>query len=206
MTAGLITRAFAPELSVRTKGDGRTIYGIAVPYNVAQYIDPGLTEEFLEGAFDAQLNAAASGRTFSTMCRFTREHVDLGGAIIGPTQLLRDTPEGLYGEWRASKTPLGDETLELVRDGALSQLSIGFREGQNRRRPDGVVQRVTATLHEVAVVMAGAYGELATAAGVRSRRGVGHCSGCRCEVPAEPAAGLIQARTLLAGLPALPPA
>lgn len=204
----LITRAFAPELEVRAKGDGRTIFGIAVPYHTPQRIDPTLTEEFLVGAFDNQLRAAGA-RGFESMCRFTREHYDHGGSLIGATRMLRDTPDGLYGEWYVSRTPLGDETLELVKDGALRELSIGFREGQNRRRTDGVVQRVTATLHEVAVVMAGAYGEAAAAAGVRSRQNGEHCSTCTCTVAqrAEAATDSLTAvRSILAGLPALPPA
>lgn len=162
-------RGFTPDLEIRSGGDGRTIYGIAVPWHVPQYIDPRLTEEWARGAFNQQLRAAQkAGRSFSSMVRFAREHVKLGGTLIGAAELLRDDAAGLYGEWRVSRTPAGDETLELVRDGALRQLSIGFREGQNRRLSTGVIQRVTADLFEVAVVMEGAFGDLAVAAGVRS--------------------------------------
>ncbi len=81
---------------------------------------------------------------------------------------MRDDAAGLYVELRASRTPVGDETLELVKDGALDQLSIMFRERQNRRLAGGVTERVKADLAEVAVVMQGAYGDLAAAVGVRS--------------------------------------
>jgi len=183
-------RSFTPDLEVRRAGDGRTIFGIAVPWDVEQRIDADLVESFSRGAFSAQLRAIQAGRHPSTMVRFAREHVALGGSLIGATQVLRDDAAGLYGEWRVSKTPLGDETLELVRDGALRELSIGFREGQNRRLRSGAVQRVTATVFETAVVMAGAYGELAAAAGVRSA--------------AEPRLeGLDELTQILAGLPAL---
>jgi phage head maturation protease len=100
--------------------------------------------------------------------KFAREHVLLGGEIIGAASLLRDDAAGLYVELRAARTSKGDETLELVKDGALDQLSIMFREAKNRRLAGGVVERVAADLREVAVVMEGAYGELATAVGVRS--------------------------------------
>ena len=186
-------RAFTPDLEVRKGGDGRTIYGIAVPYNVEMRINAQLVEEFVPGSFGAQLRAIAAGRPASSMARFAREHVELGGSIIGATQLLRDDAAGLYGEWRASKTPLGDETLELVKDGGLSQLSIGFQEGQNRRLRSGTIQRVTARLFEVAVVMQGAYGDLAVAAGVRSAGDQG--------APAMP--GLDEGWRILDGLPDL---
>lgn len=158
-------RSFAPaELQVRASGDGRTIYGIAVPYGVQVRIDDGLVEEFARGAFNHQLNAP-------NKVKLAREHILLGGELIGAASLLRDDPVGLYTELRAAKTPKGDETLELVRDGALNQLSIMFQERRNRRLAGGVVQRVQAHLGEVAVVMQGAYGDMASAVGVRSHTG-----------------------------------
>ena len=72
---------------------------------------------------------------------------------------------------RVAETPTGDETLALVRDGALDELSIYFRERQNRKLGGGVVARVTADLLEVAVVLEGAYGRLATVTGMRSADG-----------------------------------
>lgn len=157
-------RSFTPDLQVRSGGDGRTIYGIAVPYNAPTRIDTNLVEEFVRGAFNHQLNAPQK-------VKLAREHMLLGGTLIGAASMLRDDAVGLYTELRVSKTPVGDETLELVRDGALNQLSIMFAERQNRRVAGGIVQRVKAHLGEVAVVMAGAYGELASAVGVRSGAG-----------------------------------
>jgi HK97 family phage prohead protease len=158
---GVQYRSFSPDLEVRSGGDGRTVYGIAVPYNAPTRIDDSLIEQFARGAFNHQMRAP-------NRVKFAREHVALGGELIGALSLMRDDAAGLYVEMRASKTPKGDETLELVRDGALNELSIMFRERQNRRLGGGVTERVKADLGEVAVVMAGAYGELAATAGVRS--------------------------------------
>ncbi|MFI6308485.1 HK97 family phage prohead protease [Amycolatopsis thailandensis] len=158
----ILTRQWMPELEVRSAGDGRTITGIAVPYGRPQFIDSRLTEQFAKGAFNAQLRAAHR-------IPFMRDHGPHGGKLIGVAKDLRDDAAGLYGEWRVSKTPLGEETLELVKDGALSELSIGFIEGQNRKLAGGVLERATATLTEVAIVMAGAYGEAAAVASVRAQ-------------------------------------
>jgi HK97 family phage prohead protease len=157
-------RSFAPDLSVRSSGDGRTIYGIAVPYNAPTRIDRDLVEQFARGAFNHQLDKPQR-------VKFAREHMLLGGELIGAASLLRDDAAGLYVELRAARTPKGDETLELVKDGALNELSIMFAEAKNRRLAGGVVERVVADLREVAVVMEGAYGELASAVGVRSGKG-----------------------------------
>lgn len=164
MTTQTHYRSFRPDLQVRSGGDGRTIYGIAVPYDAPTRIDDSLTEQFARGAFNHQLNSPMR-------VKFSREHVLLGGTLIGAASAMRDDAAGLYVELRASKTPVGDETLELVKDGALNQLSVMFRERQNRRLPGGITERVTADLSEVAAVMQGAYGDLATAVGVRSATG-----------------------------------
>ena len=164
MTLAMLYRAFTPDLEVRSgDGTGRTVYGIAVPYNAPTRINAHLTEVFVRGAFSHQLQAP--GRV-----KFAREHMPLGGELIGAATLLREDSHGLYGEFRIAATPKGNETLELIRAGALDELSIGFIEvpGQNRKMGGGLVERHRADLREVAVVMEGAYGQLATAAGVRS--------------------------------------
>lgn len=172
-----------PELEVRKAakgGDGRTVEGLAVPYGVQQRIYPWLDEQFARGAFDHQLKAAHR-------VRFGRDH----RTLIGRAVELRDDAAGLWGAWRVSKTDAGDETLTLVEDGVLTELSVGFRERQNRRLDDGTVpgyehiERVTADLIEVSVVFEGAYGEAASIEGVR----------------AAPAVRLAAAQQLLAELP-----
>lgn len=187
--AEVIYRAFTPDLEIRTRakgGDGRTIFGIAVPYNKPMRIDASLVEQFARSVFNAQIRAAHR-------VPFARDHLPLGGTLIGRTSLLRDDTAGLYGEWHVSATATGDETLELVRDGALGDLSIGFREGSNRRLRDGTIERVTASLFEVAVVLEGAYGELAGVSGVRHAGAV-----------ASALSNLDEARQILAQLPELP--
>lgn len=171
-----------PDLELRSSGDGRTIYGIAVPWNRAQWINDDLAESFLSGSFDHQMRAAH--RVW-----FAREHIKLGGRQIGTPTTMRNDAAGLYVELRTSKTPLGDETLELFKDGALRHLSIMFEPVQNRRVhvPSGevagapswapaqvpVVARVKANLREVALVLEGAYGDMAAGVGVRSADAAG---------------------------------
>lgn len=187
MAGEVLYRAYTPDLEVLPRargGDGRTVVGIAVPYGVSQRIDATLVERFARGAFAAQLRASAR-------VMFARDHQAHGGSIIGRAAVLRDDAAGLYGEFRVSATATGDETLELIRDGVLDELSIGFREGQNRRLPDGTVERVTAHLTEVAVVAEGAYGRGALVSGLRT----GSADAARSR--------LAEAQAILAELPAL---
>lgn len=154
------TRAYELDMEVRADGDGRTVCGICVPYNVEQRINAGLTEVFVRGAFRNVVRAAHR-------VKFLVGH-DASSLPIGRATLLREDENGLYGEFKVSATERGTEVLELIRDGALSELSVGFVPLQDKRRNDGVIERITAHLAEVSAVTFGAYGAAAAVTGVRA--------------------------------------
>lgn len=187
-------RTYEPLLEVRSAakgGDGRTIEGIAVPFLRAQRIDAQLTEQFAPGAFTHQLRAAHR-------VPFALGHMSQGGELIGRALELREDALGLWGAFRVSATRAGDDTLALIADGALSELSVGFRERENFREPDGTVTRVRADLREVAVVLQGAYGDGATILAVRAAAEQGSTAW-----RPEPRR-IDQAAELLRAMPALP--
>jgi HK97 family phage prohead protease len=155
----LENRSYESDLEIRAGSDGRTIVGIVVPYNVEQQITRSLTEVFIPGAFAAVTRAAHR-------VKLLVGH-DANQLPQGRATLLREDPVGLYGEFRVSKTQRGDELLELVADGSVDQFSIGFQALQDRKRADGVVERVRAHLAEVSLVTFGAYGLAAAVAGIR---------------------------------------
>lgn len=152
-------RQFDSDLEIRSAGDGRTIVGIAVPYNREQRINSQLTEVFRPGAFAAVTRAAHR-------VKLLVGH-DANNLPIGRATLLREQEDGLYGEFYISKTDRGDSVLELVRDGALDQLSIGFQALKDNRMKNGVIERIKAHLAEVSLVTFGAYGDMASISGVR---------------------------------------
>ena len=154
-------RSYASDLELRKTGDGRTLFGIAVPYKKAMRITDSLVEQFGADPFPDQVRAP-------NRIPFARDHLPMGGVLIGTTKMLRNDTAGLYGEWRVAKTPAGDDALALFEVGALRDFSVGFEEKLNRNLPNGVVERVRARLFEVALVLEGAYGDMATAMGVRS--------------------------------------
>lgn len=159
-------RTFAPDLEIRAAakgGDGRTVEGIAVPYGQPQRIHAELTEQFAPGVFAHQLRAMHR-------VRMTRGHLVFGGVVIGRVHEAREEARGLWVAMRVSATPAGEETLTLVRDGVLDELSIGFRAYPKRDRvlPDGTVERRRADLTEVSVELAGAYGQKARITATRS--------------------------------------
>ena len=154
-------------------GDGRTVYGILVPWNHRQRIDDQLVEQFERGSADHVIAAGERGRAPGGLpayrMHFAREHVRQGGTACGRTQLLRDDAAGLYGEWRISKTATGDELIELIKDGVYRELSVGFRTAPSwsRTLPDGTVSRTRFDPFEAASVLRGAYADAAVVEGVR---------------------------------------
>jgi HK97 family phage prohead protease len=153
-------------LQLRDGGDGRTIEGPLLPWNVpARVLDRGrmVVETFQRGAL-ADVSPARVPLT-ATHPR------DAGTLPIGVTVELEERDDAAWGAWRVSKTTLGDEVLELARDGVPLGLSVGFLEvpGGSRWAPDrSRVTRTRADLDHVAVVRVPAYAG-AGIVGVRSR-------------------------------------
>lgn len=204
-TPDLEFRSYSPELEVRSTGDGRTVFGIAVPYNTPMRIDDTLIEEFAPGAFNAQVRAA-------NRVAYSREHVLLGGFQIGTLTVMEDRPEGLYVEMRAVRTPLGDETLELIREGILRDLSVAFWPSKDvlvRSSQGDITRRVSARLDEVASVGRGAYGSHAVTQGTRTLGGAPGGAAIPQQrthhgTPIERTPGLDNVRAVLAACPPLP--
>jgi uncharacterized protein len=148
-------RQLTSSLAIRDGGDGRTIHGALLPWGTeARVIDAGrmVTETFERGA----LQGTDPGRVPLTALHPR----DAGTLPIGVTIELEERADAAYGAWHVSKTAIGDEVLELARDGVPLGLSIGFTElpGGNRWSADRQrVTRTRAALDHVAVVRVPAY-------------------------------------------------
>jgi len=164
MSTTVLTRAFTAALHVRKDGDGRTLVGPLLPWGTeARVLDRGrlVVETFERGAL-ADVDPARVPLT----ARHPRDAQELP---IGVTTELDERADAAWGTWRVSKTSLGDEVLELARDGVPLGLSVGFVElpGGSRWSPDRRrVTRTRAALDHVAVVRVPAY----AGAGIESVR------------------------------------
>lgn len=153
-----LTRRVTPyDLEVRG-GDGRTVCGIAVPFDDPTEIREGsrtYVEVFRRGAFARTIEQAAH------KVKILAQHDARDRLPLGRAETLREDSQGLYIEAKLSKTRDADEVLELVRDGALDAFSIGFQpiRDNETRNADGqtVVERLEAKLRECSIVTFGAY-------------------------------------------------
>ncbi len=134
----MITRSF--EIRA-TDTEKREVSGIAVPYNDTIDIGGGWSERFEKGAVD--LNADV---------KLFRDHED----IIGVVTAMEESDEGLLIRAKISETVLGNETLNLVKDGAIRSFSVGFIPVIDEKK-DNTIIRKKVNLKEVSLVAFPAY-------------------------------------------------
>jgi hypothetical protein len=156
-------RAFAADLSYP---EGILI-GRLVPYNVPTKVldwlpdgEPDIYDEgFRPGAFARQLPSVDGTRT----ARINLVHAHEGGlGHLGTSRLLREAPDGLYGEIVVLRSRR-DDVADLLAVG-IDELSIEFRERLTPRGAsttvvdaDGVRWRTDVHLDRVALEPQGAY-------------------------------------------------
>ncbi|MDP9302536.1 MAG: HK97 family phage prohead protease [Actinomycetota bacterium] len=140
-------RTFALELEERE--DGRTLTGLAVPYDTEAKIG-NYIETFRRGAF-----ADTDPAQVPLMAVHDRETLPIGRALR-----FTEDDAGLQAELRVSKTAAGDDVLELIRDGAATGLSVGFVPVEDSWNTDRTrVERIRAKLVELSVTAFPAYRE-----------------------------------------------
>lgn len=136
---------------------GRTITGLAVPYETPTQLAPGFYEKIARGAVDLTTRPAL----------FYRH-----GEPIGVVTDLVETDQGLEITARISDTRQGCDAATLAADGAITALSIGFfeREYIDSQDENGTTRTQTSIdLREVSLVPIPAYDQ-AQITSVRERK------------------------------------
>ena len=143
----LQTRAFT--IRADDAAEPRTVRGLAVPYGVEIELFDGYFETIAPGALADRAEDATSLKLFY-------RHNEPIGLIISITE----TAEGIEIEARFSDTQAARDAYQLVRDGVIDRLSIGFVPLAFERTEDeaGVHTTITSLdLREVSLVPFPAY-------------------------------------------------
>lgn len=134
----------------------RTFSGLAAPWDRWALIAGAYEERFQRNCF---ARAVADGKPLPLLVGHRHD-----GLPVGRSTTLADTDEGLWGEWELSDTDQAREAWTLMRDEALTGLSVGFStyRGQDHFAPADPpdfprVTRRNVRLREVSLVPAGAY-------------------------------------------------
>jgi hypothetical protein len=145
--------SFPVEFRVATEGDGRTISGVAMPWDQITYLAPSPTGEiFKRGAFTKSVKEAMGKRKI----KLFRNH-DYSRAVGIVTDIQPDADEGMLFEARIAKTPYGDETLYEIVEGLLDSVSVGFRALRTRSGRNGVREVIEAAFEELSLTPMPAY-------------------------------------------------
>lgn len=124
-----------------TNTEAREVIGRAVPYNETIDIGGGDKEQFVRGSVD-----------LNSHVKLFRGHKE----IIGKVNHMEEREDGLWIKAKISNTKLGDETLELVKDGAIRSFSVGFIPVEDVKQ-DRTIIRKKVNLKEVSLVDFPAY-------------------------------------------------
>lgn len=143
-------------LDVKAIGDDGVIEGYASAWDVVDSAD----EAVVRGAFKQSLaSSRKGGRRVKMLHQHNRDEV------IGVWDELTEDDTGLRVKGRLLKdvSPLAATTYGLLREGALDELSIGYREIETKKDPTrpGVLLLKQLELREVSVVTFGALGPAA---------------------------------------------
>lgn len=73
---------------------------------------------------------------------------------LGMPTVMHEDSKGLYVEAKISKTRLGDEVIELIKDGVVDSMSVGFRlmQGKFERDASGIRRIKEGALREFSAV------------------------------------------------------
>jgi len=153
----------AGHLELRTEGEHRELIGRLVPYGVTIPAG-GHRERFEPGAFADAVAHPRRVRLYLEHPPSARSRPGDPAAVgrpvpVGAAVEVTERADGLYGRFRVAATAAGDELLELVRSGILTDLSIGYAPmpGGARRGADGAEVITAAYLDHAAVTAVGAY-------------------------------------------------
>lgn len=134
----------------------RTFEGIAVPYGKPADIAGLYTETFERGAVESE----------GTVPLFWRHDEPIG--VITRSE---DAEDGYRITARISQTSRGNDAYQLLRDGAVGELSVGFEPIEHRvDESTGDITRTRVALREVSLVPFGAYGDGARVTDVREQQ------------------------------------
>ena len=145
MSDELYTTGELVERAESAPGDGRSIRIRMARWGVPATTPEGYREQFARGAF-----AGVDPR------RVTIESQRHDGALVGRGERIEELDDGAYLEARISRTPAGDELLQLVEDKVLQEASVAYKARRSARQGD-VYERQDVDLWRVAIVERGVH-------------------------------------------------
>lgn len=151
MTTELITRSVELDTVEFEGGEGRTLHARLFrwdsPSEVSDFGGPKYNETWRRGVFAQSIKRAqTTGRGWPLMYNH-----DTRGMPLGMVPMLHERNDGPWMTAKISRTSLGDDIIELIKDGAIPGVSVNGRNIRSRRDAQGNIERMEVALGEISV-------------------------------------------------------
>lgn len=131
-------------------GDGRTLHARLFSWDSASLIDgpgPSFRETWERGVFSQSIKRAQSTkRGWPLMYNH-----DTRSLPIGMVPMIHERDDGPWMTAKISRTSLGDDVIELIKDGVLPGVSVNGRNIRSARDGKGNIRRMEVALNEISV-------------------------------------------------------
>jgi len=147
----LICRAVNLDAIEFEGGDGRTLHARLFSWDSVSQVSDGGPRTYHEtwdrGVFSQSIKRAQStGRGWPLMYNH-----DLHSLPIGMVPMIHERNDGPWMTAKISRTSLGDDVIELIKDGVLPGVSVNGRNIRSARDGRGNIRRMEVALQEVSV-------------------------------------------------------
>lgn len=139
--------------TLEMEGDGRSLHARLFKWGTVSRVQDNYPsgkvypEEWMRGVFSQSIkHIERSKRGWPLMYNHA-----MHGLPIGIVSMIHERDDGPWMTSRISRTALGDDIVELIKDGAIPGVSLNGRNIRSRRTPDGVIQRCEVAVDEISV-------------------------------------------------------
>ena len=150
MTHELIQRSLQLDALELEGSEGRTLHARLFKWDAISRVSDGgpmYDELWKRGVFSQSIRRAQhSRRGWPLMYNHTVQALPLG-----MVSMVHERDDGPWMTSKISRTSLGDDIRELIKDGAIPGVSVNGRNIKSRRNQNGVIERMEVALTEISL-------------------------------------------------------
>ena len=152
MTQEIIRRSLQLDTIEFEGGEGRTLHARLFKWDTISRVQDSANrlpydEEWMRGVFSQSIKRAERmKRGWPLMYNHA-----VNALPVGAVAMVHERDDGPWMTSKISRTQLGDDIIELIKDGVLPGVSVNGRNIKSRRGPNGRIQRMEVALDEISL-------------------------------------------------------
>lgn len=152
MTQEIIQRSLQLDTIEFEGGEGRTLHARLFKWDTVSRVQDAngrlpYDEEWMRGVFAQSIRRAERVKRGWPLLY---NHA-VNALPIGAVAAVHERDDGAWMTSKISRTGLGDDIIELIKDGVLPGVSVNGRNIKSRRGPNGRIQRMEVALDEISL-------------------------------------------------------